>query len=267
MSTSDPCGYIPYSEVVSRSLPQAPADWEFKSHPQYRPMLEHVEHDLGEKYLKLIKAEFSEVYTTNKKLLQSLCGENDSYGKPSWSPEGSARTNFGVYSPTNMRYIYQAFLILQYIKSNKINNINFIEIGGGYGGLALFVHRLSPLFKVEVSSYTLFDLPAPAELQQRYLTLFDINANIGDVDNPRSLYDNSFLISNYAFSEISGDYQKEYLQKIIIPYVSHGFLTWNCIPFYDITKDSEIAQVDSVSAEKPLTAPSNLQVYIKAKVE
>ena len=227
-------------------------------------MLEHLEADVGEKYLKLIRKDFKKLYGANKKLLQSLCKENDSYGKPIWEPRSTLK-NFGTHSPTNMRYIYQAFLILQYIKSHKINNINFIEIGGGYGGLALFVHRLSPLLNVKISSYTLFDLPAPAELQQRYLTLFDINANIGDVDNPRSLHDNSFLISNYAFSEISGDYQKEYLQKIIIPYVSHGVLTWNCIPFYDITKDSEIAQVDSVSPEKPLTAPSNLQVYIKSK--
>ena len=46
--------------------------------------------------------------------------------------------DFGTCSPTNLRYIYQSMLILKFMKEKLLNNVNVIEIGGGYGGLCFF---------------------------------------------------------------------------------------------------------------------------------
>ena len=43
---------------------------------------------------------------------------------------------------------------------------------------------------------------------------------------------NMFLISNYCFSEVSSEYQKEYITHLF-PKVVHGFMAWNCIELYN----------------------------------
>jgi hypothetical protein len=104
---------------------------------------------------------------------------------------------------TNIRYILHSFLVLEYVKKNNLNNLNIIEIGGGYGGLCFFINKLSHLFNINIISYIIFDIYEASKLQELYLNKFQI-------DNFVELNKESFLVSNYAFSKISPDLQKEY---------------------------------------------------------
>ena len=115
-----------------------------------------------------------------------------------------------------------------------LNNIDIIEIGGGYGGLCFFINKLANLFNINVNTYTIFDLPEALQLQKKYLTdeLNVINLNFAEINNFTNIKENSFLVSTYAFSEIPLDLQKDYTNKILNPYTSHGFLAWNFIDIY-----------------------------------
>ena len=80
--------------------------------------------------------------------------------------------------------------------------------------------------------------------------------NIGYLSNLSNLSSNSFLISNYAFSELDVNYRDIYKNNVI-PYCNHGFLAWNFIPLYNFV-DNHI----EYEVEKPLTGNKmNLFVY------
>ncbi len=122
---------------------------------------------------------------------------NDLYGKTN----KFNYDNFCECSPTNLRYILHSLLTLNYMKNNSLNNINIVEIGGGYGGGCLFMYKLSSLFDININSYTIFDLQEPMILQKKYLKLHNININTINIFDDFKLSSNLFLISNYAFSE------------------------------------------------------------------
>lgn len=127
------------------------------------------------------------------------------------------------------------------MKKYKLNNVDIIEIGGGYGGLCFFVHSIAPLYEINITSYTIFDLLEPSLLQEKYLNALNIEkVKFCQIDNFNNLKNNSFLISNYAFSEINIELQSEYTEKIINPYTIYGFLAWNAIPVYDFVDNSII---------------------------
>jgi hypothetical protein len=48
-----------------------------------------------------------------------------------------------------------------------------------------------------------------------------------------------------------------YIDKVIEPYCSHGFLAWNWIDFYNFVKDKNIV----TEREYPLTGNKNYYVY------
>ena len=127
---------------------------------------------------------------------------------------------------------------------NNLNNVDIIEIGGGYGGLCFFINKLASLFDITISTYTIFDLPEPLMLQKKYLEALNcnINLNFAELDNFSGIKENSFLVSTYAFSEIPLEIQKEYTKKILNPYVSHGFIAWNSIDFYNFIDNCTISK-------------------------
>ena len=141
-----------------------------------------------------------------------------------------------------------------------LNNIDIIEIGGGYGGLCFFIYNLASLFNITIKSYSIFDLKYPLLLQKKYLENLNINnVNFADLDCIKNIKENSFLISNYAFSEISMDIQKIYTEKLLNPYTSHGFLAWNFINVYNFIDDKFI----TTENEFPLTSNENKFVRFK----
>jgi len=215
--------YKQYVNVIKDNLPLDKDDWYFKSHPRYRDILEHVSPAQGEQFLATIKEKYSNFYITHKEYLIELCTQNDLYGKTF----KAKHSDFAECSPSNLRYILHSLLVLEYLKSISMKNIDIVEIGGGYGGLAFFINRLAPLFNLKINSYTVFDLLEATQLTKKYLEALGTKIKISQLNTSNTLTEGSFLISNYALSEISPAIQEEYAEQVLNRFVTHGFLTWN----------------------------------------
>jgi hypothetical protein len=248
--------YTEYTNYIKSILHLDVTQMNFKSNNNYRGILEHVTQWQGDEYLYYIIKRFALFFNERKNYLLDLCNENDLYGMP----DKVQFNNFAICSPTNLRYILHSLLILSYMNDCSLNKVDIIELGGGYGGLCFFIKKLSPFFNITINSYTIFDLYEPLQLQKKYLEQLNImNVQFFELNNFYNLQSNSFLISNYCFSEISLELQKEYTNKVLNPYVSHGFLTWNFIQLYKFIDDKDI----TAEFEFPQTGGNNLYVRIK----
>ena len=217
----------------------------FKCNPTYRQILEHTNVFSANAYLTHIRQEFGTFYNQHKAFLMNLCSINDTYGKP-------IKNNIDEFytSPSNFRYIYHSLLILTNIIHHKCNDVNIVEIGGGYGGLCFFLHSIAPLLGIRIASYTIFDIKEVAILQKRYLSLLGLDrVHTYHIDDEWSIQPDSYLISNYAFSEIPFNLQKEYRERVLNPYVSYGFLAWNFIPFYPFIEGKQFKIEDERPAD------------------
>lgn len=248
--------YAKYVRVVENELKRNPHEWTFKRNADYRRTLEHVSYDQGLSYLKVVNEKFGSFFGQNHEIIKNCINLNDSIGKP--LQREFQHSGLDPCSPTNLRYLLHSLLILSHIKDLGMHCAKVVEIGGGYGGLCLFLHHLAPLFEIRLDSYVIFDLPAVAQLQKAVLNTLGITEvkTLSETTNAgEHLSGDSFLISNYAFSEISSPLRAQYENDVIKPYVSHGFLTWNFIPVYNFV-DVAI----SVEREHPSTSPKNFYV-------
>lgn len=226
----------------------------FKNNSNYTYMLEHVQKDQGELYLQLILSNTN----INEKEIIDFCSKNDALGNTTRQIYNIESSSISV-SPTSLRYIYHAHLILTHIKTTNKPTTDIVEVGGGYGGLCLAIHHFAPKYEVAINSYRICDLTFIICLQQLYLNAVDPSLKVEFVDaihHGENINCNDlFLVSNYCFSEISEENQKSYIEKLF-PKVSHGFIAWNHIPLYDF---GFCAQVEP---EVPCTGgPLNKYVY------
>ena len=260
--------YKKYTDYIHTFIDSDIEEWYFKSNPNYVYMLEHVSGQQGSDYSNEIQTRFNLFYNQNKNYLIELCNINDLYGKTN----KITYTNFTTCSPTNLRYILHSLLILSYINECKLNNIDnmdnidIIEIGGGYGGLCFYVNKLAKLFNITINTYTIFDLQEPLLLQKKYLEKLNVNTmttinyyDVNNINHIQNLKLNSFLISTYAFSEIPLELQKEYTNKVLNVYVSHGFIAWNNIDVYNFIENKNITS----EREFPLTGNKNYYVKFR----
>jgi|688.fasta_scaffold577640_1 hypothetical protein len=245
--------YVQYSNYVENICLTKNLS-NFKNNPNYTYMLEHVSKDQGKAYLELI---LSNTNITKNEIIV-FCAKNDVLGNPSKEVYNDYLPNISV-SPTSLRYIYHAHLILTHIKFINKLNTDIIEVGGGYGGLCLAIYHFAPKYQVNIKSYKICDLNVIISLQKLYLNTVEpslqvefIDAvNYGENINSNDL----FLISNYCFSEISKEKQDSYIKKLF-PKVLHGFIAWNMIPVYNFGFPMR------VEPEIPYTGnPMNRYVY------
>lgn len=219
--------YDAYRSVLATDLLNSPAEWTFKSNPVYQQILEHVSPQQGHEYLRQAMAHPS--FRMQKACEVAL--ENDRYGKP----ERFDFDEVGITcSPTNWRYLWHALSILDYEPQN------IVEIGGGYGGLMLWLQRLSrkPL------GYQIYDLSEAKAVQRMYADLHGLTLST-ELPYPR------FLVSAYGFSEFDEPTRRWYEQHVI-PKCDHGWLLWNINPLYPFTE----RQV-TVEDEQPQTGADN----------
>lgn len=222
----------------------------FKSNGNYNGILEHLNPEYGGDYIEYIKS-----YTDiTDDMIREFCHLNDSIGNPA-----TTDYEFVKASPSNMRYIFHSHIILRHLQSLNMPKIDIVEVGGGYGGLCLALHHFSKSYNIQVNSYTIIDLKEPSNLQRIYLSRLMPEIKVDCIDactfgkeiDKREM----FLISNYCFSEISDEYQKEYITHLF-PKVSHGFMAWNFIKTYDFGFKMHIEK------ERPCTAGEyNKYVY------
>ena len=191
--------YESYLNFIMNALSNEKLYSQFKSNNDYRGILEHVSQNQGQQYYELIKNEFN---ITNESIIDFV-NLNDRLGCPI-----KYNINNIICSPTSLRYIYHALIILKYIKSLNLNNLNIVEIGGGYGGLCLAINYFQKFFNLNITEYNIIDLDQALKLQQKYLLNFnDIKFNINYISSSTYgkdlLLNNYFLISNYCYSEIT----------------------------------------------------------------
>jgi hypothetical protein len=228
----------------------------FKSHPTYNGILEHVNERQGLEYYEYIKK--SKIWIDGKidtKIIYEIVKENDKLGNPH-----KFEYDFGKCSPTSLRYIYHAILILEEIKSEK--NINIVEVGGGYGGLCLILERLSKFYDLKIDKYLIVDLPDVLMLQKKYLDRFELNFEVefhsAELFGSTIVENNLYLVSNYCLGEIGEELVSQYHTKLF-PKVYRGFMTWNCeIVWNCVSRFFEI----EIDQEKPLTYWFNKYIRI-----
>jgi hypothetical protein len=240
--------YSIYVQCIIDNLKMEPLKWSFKSDQNYNWVLEHLSREEGYLYLNYIKNEFSEFYVVHKNKLIEFCHTNDFIGKP----YKVLFEDFCECSPTNLRYIYHALLALKNTSNKYENSIDIVEIGGGYGGLCYFIHKLAELQNIKIKSYIMFDLPSIINLQKLYLSYLGISINTYLLSDKFILNNDSYFISTYAFTELSSMLRKEYEDKVI-SYCNHGFVVWNFIEHvYNFTKNGIL----TIEEERPQTAYS-----------
>lgn len=214
-------------------------------------MLEHVNDVQGKQYLELIRANTS----ISAEQIKAFCETNDRLGSPQ-----KATFDDLVTSPTSLRYIWHAHTILSWFTTfeESKRGLHIVEVGGGYGGLCLAVSTFAEHYGVSIASYTIVDIKEPSALQKLYLSKHSLNfpARFEDASTYGAGIDQSglFLISNYCFSEISFEAQKEYINTLF-PKISHGFIAWNMIPTYHFGFDVRLEE------ETPNTGPFNKFVF------
>ena len=176
----------------------------------YREILEHVDFDLGKKYLM-------NILNSDSHMLDHLSKfkNNDKVGNP--------RTYYferiGRISPTTLRYIAVAADLRA--KFGEYSFSRVAEIGGGYGGQASILQTLKTH-----EEYAIYDLPNVQELIEYYSSKIDtLNLQFPRIadSSPREF---DLVISNYAFSELPRQIQNEYLQKVILK-SKNGYMLMN----------------------------------------
>ena len=186
----------PYLNVCNYAANSDEFFKQFKSHPAYRHVLEHVSFEEGQQYLKEIDIDYLDKLEEVK--------ENDSLG----SPVIYEYPSVGEISPTTIRYIKNTSDII-----NKFGNSfdSIVEIGGGYGGLCKVISSF-----IKFEQYLLLDLEECNLLSRKYLSHFNLptlsyrSEEIDEIDENFDL-----LISNYAFSECHKEVQQDYIERFI----------------------------------------------------
>jgi hypothetical protein len=242
--------YDTYCKFIEEFLAKGDLSY-FRSDERYTGILEHVSYKQGYDYLQCLlkntKLTFEDV--------SEFCSLNDKVGGPKIFSYPRVRA-----APTSLRYLYHAHLALtHFITFNK--QMDFVEIGGGYGGLALAVDYLAKKYGIleSVKSYTVIDLTAPIKLQQEVLKQNTLSIPVKFIDAATHGQDisttNMFLISNYAFSYFSEPIRKKY-EVSLFPKVKHGFMAWNFIKTYNFGFELRVEN------EVPLTGPAETNRYV-----
>lgn len=218
--------YGPYRLCVLEQMDWPPAAWTFKADPRYRIVLEHVTQPQGEEYAQVAQQAAGERWGELLALLPQIAAENDRYGCP-------AQDSFPALglacSPSNLRYFCQAIQIWRHLERLGLRHVEVVELGGGYGGLALYLHRLAPQFPAALGRYSIVDLPEVGRLQAAYLgalgvpveTVNGLRPDLQFVPNP-----DRFLVSNYAWSEFDRETHDWYRERLVRG-CAHGFIVWN----------------------------------------
>ncbi len=252
-----PEDYFAYSKVCRDAVIDDAVFSEFKRNESYTEILEHTNYDQGCKYLDLIDRYFKDVNIPFDTLFK-----NDDYGNPH-KETFYIRDIPRTISPSNLRYLYIGLDILNTLQQQDILEANIVEIGGGYGGQCLYLHKLAPLFNININKYLIFDLPDTVKLIQKYLANFDgIKFKCLTVDNINDIQDINFVFSNYAYSEFDPSIRKKYFDTILKE-SNLIYMLWNT----DNEIDSFLQETFLITAaeEEPKTSDQNKKLIFTRK--
>ena len=236
-----------YQTVCRLAVEQNQIFRKFKSCKEYQEVLEHVSRNLGSEYLKILK----EDDWISDRLPELVIGDIG-------APYRYTYPGLGRISPTHLRYAKVASDIRGLF--GPLDGYNIAEIGVGYGGQSVILDKL-----FEIVTYKMFDLSVVLELALKYtrecqvtMSVEQGNLSISGLDS----YD--LVISNYAFSELKGQVQEDYLLNVIQK-SKQGYFTYNDIsPLeYDALSAKKFTERifgAEIYREIPTTAPKNVLV-------
>jgi putative sugar O-methyltransferase len=201
-----------YLHIIEKAANDHKTFKNFKNHPFYQEILEHVSYSQGKEYLDFI-------IKNDKNLLDKIDEflKNDKIGNPK---KYYYKEIDKLISPTTLRYIKVASDIKN-IFSDKIDNI--VEIGCGYGGQYLILDKL-----INIQNYLLIDLYEVTKFIEKYLECYVLNSSYETKTINKISKNNSWdlVISNYAFSELPSETQYNYIKKILLK-SKNGYMTMN----------------------------------------
>lgn len=241
-SISDEDAYLFVCERAAHD-PERFAD--FKRDPAYVQILEHVTCEQGAHYLERALAVAPWLGDRLPELRR-----NDELGSPRVCDFGP----HGPFSPTTLRYVKVLADLVGLF--GPPDGMRVVEIGAGYGGQCFVVSTVST-----PSSYVLVDLEPCLALQRSYLAALGVQAEFmrsGDLPVDAE-YD--LVVSNYAFSECTGQVQRHYLERVLAR-SKRGYLTVNWINphgFRSLSRGDLAAALPGARwlPEEPRTAPTN----------
>ena len=245
-SVSDSSAYL---QIISSAVQNNESFAKFRSNREYRQILEHVSKSQGYEYLRESDLNTSKLKEMIAKVdFLNICGLPLVYFYP----------RLGFLSPTTLRYI-KVFNELIRLFPN-IAEMNIAEIGGGFGGQAAVLRKLSG-FK----SYTIYDLPEVHELQLRFLKANNSESGVLYADGrlaPSGKFD--LVISNYAVSELQRELQVAYFENVVKS-STRGYLTWNLISQnrlggLSVNEVLEYIPSATITEESPLTDEGNVLI-------
>lgn len=228
---------------------------DFKSNEHYTEILEHVNYDLGVQYVELIENEFGKIISFEN--ISNFIEKNDKYGFPK-----TFVFDFRSYqknitcSPSTLRYIYHALVILDHFKKTGMKSI--VEIGCGYGGLCMAIIFFADLLNIQIDEYHLCDFPDVCHLIDKYLKINNIQIKyiLHDCNQYGQTISNHelYLISNYCFTTISDEDRQKYV-KYLFDKIKHGFLIWQTVFGAEIEFATTIIKksITCIIGEKPQT--------------
>ena len=241
----------PYSDFVSATVRDDKKLDKFRRAYSYRMILEHVDFKLGYEYLSRLTPTTIAFYL-NDPTLKNL------------SKVGSPRVYYypqvGWISPTVIRYLYVTQRFLDLFSSKGVQKVG--EIGIGFGGQFAITSKSLPL-----TEYSLYDLPAVLTLAEKTIGKANLLNGSFKQQSIDPVVPNSFdlVISNYAFSELPAEVQRDYISKIF-KNTPCGYLTMNS-GRSDVTGRSfgkmSLAEIKAaipgceILEEEPLTGPDN----------
>jgi hypothetical protein len=246
--------YNSWFNVCNRIVENREISWKRDTDVYY--MLEHVPGEYANIYLDLLLKNGISIET-----IQAYTDTVDTIGNANRHP--FIRNNKTLLSSTTcLRYLYHALDILENLQIFFNKNIvpTIVEIGGGYGGLAVAINYMLRLKNIShVLNYIIIDLTNVQKLQAYYTSSFQLNQiNISFIDSKEYGKNinssNIFIISNYCLAEMGESNRQKYKEEIFTNRsVIGGYLQWNSgAPVYFLNRFKT-----EIKDEYPMTGPDN----------
>lgn len=244
-----------YISVCQAALVSTEYFAKFRSCKSYRKILEHVPPRTGEKYLQQL-----DKTGLPFKTLHNLIPKINVGGPASYYFIGLGRV-----SPTSIRYakVHNDLRNL----FGTLDDFTILEIGCGYGGLALQLIQAESLFAFDIA-----DLEVVEHLALKYVSTINPDykrtLRLARNQNYKSI---DLLVSNYAFSELSRELQDSYLERYILK-AKKGYMIYNHInpeSYNSYTAVDILGMIpgSELMQEVPLTDSTNVLIVWGHKLE
>ncbi len=203
-----------YQEAVKNSASNDKIFEYFRREPGIREIVEGIPSSVGHAYYEKLRTKLGDEELA---LMWERIIENDRYG----NPELVELMPHGCAASTTMRYAWN--VIDMNIHGIVLDDVDIVEVGGGYGGLCRMIYAFH-----KPKSYTIIDLPEALNLASRYLKCYDIDARMVSCYAYNEELIDTF-ISNYALTELTKSVQNEYVNKLL-KRSRYGYITYNSQP-------------------------------------